>query len=65
MDWATSCEVKSGEIVKPAVGVPGPAGDRAVDDCGPEEGEDERRNDTTSLKSATYYDLDCTSTLLL
>ena len=40
MDGGAAGEVESAEDEGPAVGVPGPAGDGVVDDCGPDEDED-------------------------
>ena len=57
MDRSTSSIVKGGEIVEPSVAVPGPACDGAVDDCGPDEGEQQRWKDSASLKRATDHDL--------
>lgn len=52
MSWRGS------HVIQPAVGVPRPAGDRAVDDGRPEEAKDQRWNDAAALKSATDDNLD-------
>ena len=50
VDGATAGEIESRELVQPAVGVPGPACDGAVDDGGPEEAKDEGGDDTAALE---------------
>lgn len=57
MDWPTSGIVKRGKIVEPSVTVPGPAGDRAVDNGSPNEGEQQRWKDSATLKGAADHDL--------
>lgn len=58
MDRTTTSEIKRGEIVEPAVGIPCPASDGAVDDGAPEEGENKRRYNTATLERSTDHDLD-------
>lgn len=48
--------------VEPAIRVPCPASNGAVDKSGPEEAENERRNDSTTLKGAANNDLNSAST---
>jgi hypothetical protein len=45
-------KIQAGKFVEPAIGVPGPACDWAVHDCGPEETEDERWDDTAAFEAA-------------
>lgn len=54
---AAAGKVERGQRVQPAAGVPGPAGDGAVDDGGPPEAEDERGHDAAALKGAAHHDL--------
>lgn len=49
------------KLEEPTIGVPGPAGNRTVDDSAPAEGEDKRRKDATTFKGTSNNDLDCTS----
>lgn len=62
VDGSSSGEVERWELVEPAVGVPGPAGDRAVDDGGPAETEDEGGDETATLEGASDHDHDGTGT---
>jgi len=57
MHGAATGEIKRGQVVEPPVGVPCPACDGAVDDGGPEETEDDGRNDAAALKRTTNHDL--------
>ena len=59
MDRSATGKVESWQIVKPAIRIPCPAGDRAVHDCGPEKAKNQRREDTTTLKGASNDDLYC------
>ena len=56
---STSGVVKRRQIEEPSVGVPGPAGDRAVHDSGPEEGKDQTRQDASTFERTTNHDLHC------
>ena len=49
--------VEGGQVVEPAVGVPGPAGDGAVDDCRPQEAEDEGGHDAAAFEGAADDEL--------
>ena len=57
MDRSTSSIVKGGKIVEPSVTVPGPAGDRAVDNGSPNKGEQQRWKNSATLKGAADHDL--------
>lgn len=73
MDGATTGKIEGGElktvsnmlskdcrityVEEPAVGVPGPASNGAVDDGSPAEAKQNRRDDATTLKGATNQDL--------
>lgn len=57
MDGPASSIIEGGEVVEPAIAVPGPAGNRAVDDSGPDEGEDHGGEETTALKGTTNHNL--------
>ena len=50
--------VEGGQVVEPAVGVPGPAGDGAVDDCRPQEPENEGGHDAAAFEGAADDELD-------
>lgn len=50
VDRASTGEVERGEIEEPTVGIPGPAGNGAVDDGRPAEGENHRRKDAATLE---------------
>lgn len=54
---AAAGEVERREVVQPAVGVPRPARDGAVDNGGPQEREDERGHDAAALEGAADDDL--------
>jgi len=49
MDGGSAGEVEAAELEDPAAGVPGPAGDRVIDDGGPDEHEDEGGQHTAAL----------------
>ena len=49
MDWCSSCEIETAEDERPAGGVPGPAGDRVVDEGGPDEDEEEEGAETAAF----------------
>lgn len=51
MDWSSTSEVKATEHERPAIGVPGPAGDRIVDNGGPDEDEDNTWEHATTVSS--------------
>lgn len=55
---AAAGKVERGQGVQPAVGVPRPAGDGAVDNGRPPEAEHERGHDASALKGAAHHDLD-------
>lgn len=50
---ATTGEVQSWKIIKPAVAAPCPSRQRAVDECGPEEAEYQRWQDISTFKGPT------------
>lgn len=58
VDGATTGIIERWQVIEPAAGVPGPAGDGAVDDCGPPEAEEQRWDDTTALEGSTDHDHD-------
>ena len=49
VDRSASCVIKRGQVEEPSVGVPGPAGDRVVDDGGPDEHEDDAGQHAAAL----------------
>jgi len=53
--------VERRKVEEPAIGVPCPASDRAVDNGAPAEGEDEGRQNATTLESTTDDNLYCAS----
>lgn len=53
VDRGSSCKVETSKDEGPAVGVPGPAGDRVVDDGGPDEDEDKNGAKTATLSDGT------------
>lgn len=57
VNGSTSCKVKRGEVEEPAIGVPSPASDRAVDYGSPAEGKHQARQDASTFKGATDDDL--------
>ncbi len=63
MNGSTSGEVERGECVEPSICIPCPASDGAIDDCSPEEAEDQGRNETSSLEATTDHNLYRTSTI--
>jgi len=56
-----TCKVERREVVEPALGVPGPAGDRAVDDRRPAEAKDEGWQDAAALEGTANDNLHCAS----
>ena len=58
VDWSAAGKVEGRKLVEPSVGVPGPVGNWAVDDGGPEETKDERWKDTSTFESTTNDDHD-------
>lgn len=65
VDRSTSSKVERWEIVEPAVGVPCPACNRAVDDCGPEEAKYQAGDDATTLERATDHNLYSASAVIV
>lgn len=55
--WPATGEVERWEVVEPAVGVPGPAGDWTVDYRRPAKAKDQGRQDTTAFEGAADDDL--------
>ena len=51
-------EVQRRQIVEPAIGIPRPARDWAVDNCGPPEAEDKRRYHSSPFEGAADNNLD-------
>ena len=51
-------EVETGQVVEPAVRIPGPVRDRAVHDGGPPETENQRWDDAAAFKCASDHDHD-------
>ena len=49
MHRSAAGEIKTAHLRRPAVGVPGPAGDRVVDDGGPDEHEDDAGQHAAAL----------------
>lgn len=62
MNGTSTSKVERWQIEQPAVCVPGPASDRAVDNGGPDESEDQRWHNSASLERTTNDELDGTST---
>ena len=60
MDGATTGKVETGKIEKPAVRIPCPIGDGAVDESTPPETKDNGGHDTTAFKAAAHHDHCCT-----
>lgn len=58
VDGSTASIVKLRQVEKPSVRVPGPGGNRAVDDGSPAEGKDQTGQDATALKRTSDQDLD-------
>lgn len=58
VDRSTTSKVERRQVVKPAIGVPGPASNGAVDNGSPQEGKYQGRNDAATLKGSTNHDLD-------
>lgn len=58
MHGATASIVEGGEVVQPAITIPGPAGDWAVDDRGPPETEEQGRKHSPTLKRTADHDHD-------
>lgn len=54
---AATSEIQRRQVVQPAIGVPRPASNGTVHDCSPEEPEDERRDDASTLESPTNHNL--------
>lgn len=57
MHRTSAGEVKGWKVEEPSIGVPSPACDGAVHDSGPQEGEDERWNNTAAFEGTTDDDL--------
>lgn len=53
MDRTATGKIIAGKVEEPAIGVPGPVGDGIVDDSGPEEHEDNGREDAASVGYST------------
>lgn len=49
MDGSTTGEVKATELGGPTADVPGPVSDRIVDNCGPDEDEEDHGHDAATL----------------
>lgn len=58
MDWSSSGEIETSHLVRPSVGVPGPAGKWVVDYGGPDEHEDDGWKHATTLSSGTNGECD-------
>ena len=56
LDRTTTRVVENTVLEGPAVGTPGPAGKRAVDESGPDKDKDHGRNDTTTLSNSTNHE---------
>lgn len=59
LDRAAAGVVEDAVFVGPAVGVPDPAGDRAVDEGCPPEGEDHGGDEAAALGDGAHYDCSC------
>lgn len=57
VDRGSTSKVETAEDERPTVGVPGPAGDWVVDDCGPDEHKGKERAKATAFGNCT--DCDC------
>lgn len=64
LDGSTSSIVQNTVFEGPSIDVPHPAGDRAVNDGGPDEGKNHGGNETTSLSDGAHYDSGSDSTEL-
>ena len=49
----TTSEIEAAHLVRPSGRIPGPAGDRVVDNSGPDEHEDDAREHASSLGHST------------
>ena len=59
VDGATTGKVKTRKVEEPAIWVPGPIGDRAVDEGTPPEAEDDGGHDTATFKATADHDHGC------
>lgn len=46
MYWCSTCEIKASMLVRPTVGVPGPASNGIINDCRPDKNEHYGRTET-------------------
>ena len=53
MDGSTASKVETAQLVYPTVGVPCPAGNRVINDCGPDKDEDHARKHATTFSGCT------------
>ncbi len=60
--WASYSEIKTGKVEKPTICVPGPAGNRTVDNGSPAECEDHRWQNATALERSANDELYGTGT---
>lgn len=58
MNGSTTSVIEGGKVVEPAIPVPCPAGDRAVDDGSPDEGKEHGGEETSAFESTTNHNLD-------
>lgn len=62
VDRSSTGKIQAREFEQPAVGVPCPTCDWAIDQCSPEKGEHEGGNDAATFEGTTNHDLDRAST---
>lgn len=53
VDGRTTGEIETAELERPSVGVPGPVGNRIVDDCRPDKHEDDGREHSAAISCGT------------
>lgn len=57
MHRSSTSEIERRKVEEPAIGIPCPAGNRAVDDSRPQEAKHKRRHDTSTLEATTNHNL--------
>lgn len=64
LDRSTTCIVHDAVLVRPSIGIPHPADQRAVDDSGPNKSKDHGRKQATTLSNGTHDNSHSNSTEL-
>lgn len=59
VNWSSTGEIEAAELVDPSRRVPRPAGNRIIDDGGPDEHEDESWQNATALGSGADREGNC------